>query len=147
MQETLDYLFFTKKITDRFIHALQQRNLQEGKHWQQQQEEIQQAYLIRVFETDDLTSQWDSLWDELDELFDQYTEEDQQAIEQSDDALVKSKAGVYIQLKNGQQTIASVNPDVLNRILSVLSNDEFAAFVDTIAKSVEQPDDRMICQR
>lgn len=147
MQETLDYLFFTQPIANRFIHALQQHDLQEGKHWQQQREAIHQAYLIQVFETEDLAPRWDTLWDELDALFDQYTEEDQQAIEESDDALVKSKAGVYIQLNNGEQTIASVEPDVLNRILSVLSNDEFAAFVDTIVKSVEQPDDSMICQR
>lgn len=147
MQETLDYLFFTRHIADRFVQALQQRDLEEGKHWRQQREAIHQAYLIQVLETDDLAPHWDVLWDELDALFDQYTEEDQQAIEQSDDALVKSKAGVYIQLSNGSQTIASVEPETLNRILSVLSNDEFAAFVDTIVKSVEQPDDRMICQR
>ncbi len=54
-------------------------------------------------------------------------------------------AGIYIQLAGGKQTVAQVNPDVMNRMLEVISMDEFNTFVETIVSSVENPDDSPIC--
>jgi hypothetical protein len=48
---------------------------------------------------------------------------------------------------DGRQTVAQVDPDTVNRILSVLNMDEFNAFLETIVRSVEQPDDSPVCQR
>lgn len=146
MQEILEYLFFTQKIKDQFINELNKRELKEGHHWAQEIESVHEALLVKVFETDDLEN-WDELWDELDELFDELSAQDQDLLEAGEGGIDKSTAGVYIQLQDGSQTIASVKPDVLNRILDVLSNDEFAELVDAIAKSVEAPDDSAICKR
>jgi hypothetical protein len=146
MREVLEYLFFTQEISHRFIDELKKRGLKEGHHWVQGIESIHEGLLIKVLETTDLNN-WDELWDELDDLFDELTIQDQALLETGEGNIEKSTAGVYIQLNDGSQTIASVKPDVLNRILDVLSNDEFAEFVDTIAKSVESPDNTAICKR
>jgi hypothetical protein len=146
MQEVLEYLFFTPTITEQFINALKERELKEGQHWTQEVEAVHEGLVIKVFETDDLEN-WDELWDELDDLFDDLSAQEQDLLEAGEGGVDKSTAGVYIQLKDGSQTIASVKPDVLNRVLEVLSNDEFAEFVDAIAKSVESPDDTAICKR
>lgn len=145
-KEVLEYLFFTAGMATKFTTKLTELGLTEGQHWQQEQEPIHDAFLVKVFETDDIED-WDNLWDKLDALFDDYTIEDQRLFEENCENLDTNTVGVYIQLKDGSQTIAAVNPDVLNRILGVLSNEEFAEFVDTIVTSVETPDDSAICKR
>lgn len=58
-----------------------------------------------------------------------------------------SAAGVQVSLSNGQHIVASVEPGLLKKVLSVLSYDELGAFVDSIAAAVESPDSRPICKR
>jgi hypothetical protein len=55
--------------------------------------------------------------------------------------------GVYIQLQNGEQTIAQVDLLIMNRILEVISMDEFNDFIEAIVSSVEKPNDAAICQK
>ena len=139
MSDTLEYLFFTRPICDQFIAALDDRKLP----WKEAVESVHGYILIQISE-DDIGEHWDA----VDDLYDELTAEDEKRLEESadnDDEI--STAGVYIQLKDGRQTVAQVNPDVLNRILGAITSDEFAAFVDVIAKSVEEPDDAPICQR
>ena len=88
------------------------------------------------------------MWDELDELYDQLSAQDQALLEDgTEDEGARSTAGIYLQLMDGRQTVAQVDPDTVNRILSVLNMDEFNAFLETIVRSVEQPDDSPVCQR
>jgi len=139
MSETLEYLFFTRPICDQFIDVLNKKKIP----WKEAVESVHGYMLIHILE-DDI----DAYWDEIDDLYDELTIEDQHQLEQGgDNADDVSTAGVYIQLKNNQQTVAQVNPDVLNRILGAITSDEFSAFVDVIAKSVEEPDDAPVCQR
>ena len=56
-------------------------------------------------------------------------------------------AGIYIQLINDRQTIAQVNPEVMNRMLKKISMDEFNEFVEAIVSSVEKPDESALCNR
>ncbi len=139
MSDTLEYLFFTSTIKDKFIQTLKDKNI----NWTESTESVHDSIVIQVLE-DDLGDDWD----EIDDIYDDLAVDDQALLEkESKESNDRSTAGVYIQLKNGQQTIAQVKPDVLNRILSVISSDEFAEFIDTIAKSVENPDETSICQR
>ena len=101
---------------------------------------------IIVFQLDESIDQ--ALWDELDELYDQLSAQDQALLEDgTEDEGARSTAGIYLQLMDGRQTVAQVDPDTVNRILSVLNMDEFNAFLETIVRSVEQPDDSPVCQR
>ncbi|UJS22909.1 hypothetical protein [Thiothrix winogradskyi] len=139
MNETLEYLFFTQSIADRFIEALHEHEL----HFEREIEPVQGAIVLKIAEGVD-----DDLWDMLDDLYDELSEADQALVEaglEDDDS--KSTAGIYLQLAGGHQTIAQVNPDVMSRMLTVISTEELNTFVDTIVRSVETPDDSPICKR
>ncbi len=139
MCDMLEYLFFTRPIADQFIQKLENKKIP----WQESAESVHSSILIQVTE-DDIGE----YWDEIDDLYDDMAIEDQEALEKGDiDETDVSTAGVYIQLKNGEQTIAQVKPDVLNRILGAITSDEFSEFIDTIAKSIESPDETSICKR
>lgn len=139
MNEVLEYLFFTPSIADKFIEALQAHNL----HFEREIEPVQGAIVLKIAEGVE-----DDLWDELDNLYDELSEVDQALVEAGiDDEDGKSTAGIYLQLANGNQTIAQVDPDVMSRILKVITTDELNSFVDTIVRSVETPDDSPICKR
>lgn len=140
MSDVLDYLFFTRTIADQFAQVLEEQSVP----YQEEIEAVQEAIVFKVAETS-LTPQ---LWDELDNLYDELSIVDQALLEDAvEDEGVQSAAGIYLQLANGQQTIAQVSPELVNRILSVLSLEEFNQFLDVIVKSVEQPNDAAICQR
>lgn len=140
MSDVLDYLFFTRTIADQFAQVLEEQSVP----YQEEIEAVQEAIVFKVAETS-LTPQ---LWDELDNLYDELSIADQALLEDAvEDEGVQSAAGIYLQLANGQQTIAQVSPELVNRILSVLSLEEFNQFLDVIVKSVEQPNDTAICQR
>ena len=91
----------------------------------------------------------DDLWDVLDDYHDKLGVEEQKILEVE---LAKSEtetnaAGIYIQLANGKQTVAQIDPDVMNRILSVISMDEFNCFIETIVSKIETPDNAVICEK
>jgi hypothetical protein len=135
----LDYLFFNQSIADQFIDVMNKNSLE----WTQEVEKIQNAIVLKTSEDID-----DALWDALDDLYDKLGVEDAllsnaQAADESD----IDTAGVYIQLKNGRQTIAPVNPLIMNRILDVISMEELNDFIEAIVTSVETPDDSAICQK
>lgn len=111
--------------------------------WTQETEQIQNAIVLKT--SDDID---DDLWDALDDLYDELSVEDAAlSVENEVDENSVEAAGVYIQLNNGKQTIAKVNPLVMNRMLDVISMDEFNDFVEAIVTSVEIPDDAAICKR
>lgn len=139
MNEMLEYLFFTSSVADKFIKVLKERNLD----YIQEAEPMQGAIVLKIAEGVD-----DDLWDALDDLYDELSEEDQALLEEGiDDSGAKSAAGIYLQLLGGKQTIAQVDPDIMNKILSAITMDELNAFIDTIVRSVENPDDSPICKR
>ncbi|MEZ5537907.1 MAG: hypothetical protein R3F02_20070 [Thiolinea sp.] len=139
LNEVLEYLFFTRKMADQFIEQLKARQ----QEYVEEIEPVQDAIVLQISE-----GVTDELWDELDDLYDELSVKDQALLEEGvEDETARSAAGVYLQLEDGRQTLAEVDPDMVNRILSVLSMDEFNQFVDVIVRSVENPDDSAICKR
>lgn len=135
----LEYLFFNDVFAAKFSQQLEQRSLV----YERQIEPVQEAILITASEDID-----DELWDEIDEVYDDLSEQDQQLLQSKleDDSKVNA-AGIYLQLRDNLQTVARINPDVMNRMLENISMDEFNAFVEAIASSVENPDDTPFCKR
>ena len=139
MNDVLEYLFFTQSIANKFIAALQKW----GISYTQTQEAVQGGIVLKIAETE-----VEAYWDELDALYDDLSAEDQNLLEAGlEDGNAKSTAGVYLQLQGGKQTVAQVDPNIMNRILSVISMEEFNAFIEIIVQSVEQPDDTPICKQ
>lgn len=136
----LEYLFFTQEIADKFIAFLNAKNLQ----WSQEIDPMLNSIVVKTSEDIE-----DDLWDELDDYHEILGVEDQQLLEETliDSDSETNAAGIYIQLGNGEQTVAQINPDVMNRMLGVISMDEFNDFVETIVSSVEMPDDSPICKK
>ncbi len=134
----LEYLFFHVSVLEEFQAWLKEK----GIAFEMEREPIQDAYLVQLEEPED-----DELWDEIDARFDELSEKDQLLMEQgSAEEGDRSTAGIYIQLRGDRQTIAKVDPDILNRILTVVSMDELNRFIDSVVSSVENPDDSAICQ-
>ena len=135
----LEYLFFTQPVADKFIAFLDNKSLQ----WSQDNDPMLGSIVIKTPEDIE-----DDLWDELDEFHESLGAEDQQLIESTmvDNETETNAAGIYIQLKDGSQTVAQIDPDVMNRMLDVISMDEFNRFIETIVSSVENPDDSPICK-
>ena len=133
----LEYLFFNNAVAEKFRAFLGQQGLS----FEEQVESIQQALLIVLAEPED-----DELWDKIDDYYDELSAQDQEMVESQDGTIDSSRAGIYLQLTNGEQTIAKVDPAILNRILTAISMEELNLFLDTIVKSVEQPDDSPICK-
>lgn len=139
MNDVLEYLFFTQSIANKFIAALQKW----GISYTQTQEAVQGGIVLKIAETEA-----EAYWDELDALYDDLSAEDLNLLEAGlEDGNAKSTAGVYLQLQGGKQTVAQVDPNIMNRILSVISVEEFNAFIEIIVQSVEQPDDTPICKQ
>ncbi len=136
----LEYLFFTQEIADKYIAFLEGKNLA----WEQKNDPMLDSIVIETPEDIE-----DDLWDELDDYHESLGIEDQQLLEAelADDETETNAAGIYIQLANGEQTVAQINPDVMNRMLDVISMDEFNEFIETIVSSVEKPDDAPICEK
>ncbi len=135
----LEYLFFNQEIADKFIVFLDKKGLK----WVQENDPMLDSIVIKTSEEIE-----DDLWDELDDYHDELGPQDQQLLEDNlDDETETNAAGIYIQLTGGGQTVAQINPDVMNRMLDVISMDEFNQFVETIVSSVENPDDSPICHK
>ncbi len=131
----LEYVFFNDSFKARFIERLQSLNIA----YEQTVDPIEGAAVVQIEEPED------ELWDALDDYYDELSDADQVEMESaSGDAM--STAGIYIVLQDGRKTVAKIRPDVMNRMLSVVSMDEFNEFVETIVKSVEEPDDSPICK-
>lgn len=138
MNEVLEYLFFTREMADEFIVKLSASGLE----YAEEIEPMQDAIVLKIAE-----GVADELWDELDDHYDELSIKDQALVEEAtEDETAHSAAGVYLQLDGGRQTLAQVDPEMMNRILSVLSMNEFNQFVDVIVRSVENPDDSAICK-
>lgn len=131
----LDYLFFNDAIAQRFRDYLKSLGLV----YEDAVEPIQNAYIIKIDEPDDV------LWDQIDDVYDVLADEDQRCVESQDDD-GDDRAGIYLQLANGSQTIAKVDPAVLNKMLTVITMEELNQFLDIVVKSVESPDDSPICK-
>ena len=134
----LEYLFFNQRFCDEFTAILTTKNIP----FQLENEAVQNSLNVKVPDFTD-----DALWNEIDDIYDELSEKDTQLLQESfDDESDVSTAGIYIQLANDQQTIAKVDPEIMNRILTVISMEEFNQFIEVIVESVENPDDSPICK-
>ncbi len=66
---------------------------------------------------------------------------------QPDSSDTLDSAGISVQLKDGQNVYAEINPELLNRVLQTISPDELNIIVSAITEAVENPDERSLCQR
>ena len=136
----LEYIFFHPQSCERFKQFLQQNGvamLKEG---------VDQTDVegLTVYISDGLDEE---ISEKIENFYDEMMELDESLVIEDDDSDEYSQVGLAVTLNDGRSVMASVDPDVLNRVLTVITHDELGKLVDVIADAVENPDQRPLCKR
>ena len=134
----LEYVFFDERPRDQFVTFLQQKSVE-----------------LKLEENEGLLKVWisEDLDDDLDEAIEDFYDDmmalNQQLYEdENNEAEVGyNAAGIVLELNNGDNVYAQVDPELLGRIMTVVTPDEFNTVVNAIVEAVENPDARTPCQR
>ena len=133
----LEYVFFDQRPFQRFVEFLRQQGLKPGTRIADELYEVQLPEDLDEQLNESIESFYDEMLEFNQQLFDQ---------EQAGDTDYHA-AGVVVNLQSGETVYANVNPELLGKIMSVLSPQEFGDVVNAIVDAVEQPDDRTMCQQ
>jgi len=136
----LEYIFFHQQPCDRFKQVLQQVGVETLKEGTDETD----VEGLTVCISDDLDEE---ISEKIENFYDEMMELDESLVIEDEGADEYSQAGLAVTLKDGRSVMASVDPDVLNRVLTVISHDELGKLVDIIADAVENPDQRPLCKR
>lgn len=133
----LEYVFFDQRPFQQFLEFLHQQELEPGTRIADELYEVQLP--------EDLDEQ---LSERIEKFYDEMLELNQQLFdqEQAGDTDYHA-AGVVVNLQSGQTVYANVNPELLGKVMAVLTPEEFGNVVNAIVDAVERPDDRTLCQR
>ncbi|MCK4706537.1 MAG: hypothetical protein KAT90_13745 [Gammaproteobacteria bacterium] len=134
----LEYILFHEKPFQLFIDWLQAKGISSDTEIEDDN------YLIKIPEDLD-----DDLLDEVDEKYDVLMDMNQQIVndEEKENNQGYHMAGVVVTLKDGTVSYADVDPELLGRVISAISPEEFGEIVTAIADAVENPQPKACCQR
>ncbi|MEJ1296668.1 MAG: hypothetical protein RPU64_13515 [Candidatus Sedimenticola sp. (ex Thyasira tokunagai)] len=132
----LEYIFFDQRPWTLFDKFLKEKGLEpESVH-------EEQGYLVSIPDDTD-----DDLMESIEAYYDEMLDMNESLfLEQQGEGQVHA-AGVSVSLSDGRSVDAMVDPELLNRMLEVVSTDELGRFVTAIVDAVENPDDRPFCRR
>lgn len=134
----LEYVFFDERPRDQFVNFLQEKSVE-----------------LKLEDDEDLLKVWisEDLDDDIDEAIEDFYDDmmalNQQLYEdENNEAEVGyNAAGIVLELNTGENVYAQVDPELLGRIMTVVTPDEFNTVVNAIVEAVENPDVRTPCQR
>lgn len=134
----LEYVFFDPRPRDRFLEYVLEKGLKP--------EQGAEDELLKVFLPEDID---DDLSDQVEDFYDEMMVLNQSLYEQEADQeeVGYHAAGITVELGDGSNVYAQVNPELLGRIMQVLTPVEFNDVVNAIVEAVENPDARSLCQR
>ena len=134
----LEYVLFHEKIFQLFVDWLKLKGVSP------ETEAEDDTYEIKIPEDLD-----DGLLDEIDEKYEALMELSQQMTddEEKENQQGYHMAGVVVALKDGTISYADVDPNLLGRVMSAISPEEFGEIVAAIADAVENPQSKAYCQR
>jgi len=91
----------------------------------------------------------DSLMEEVEAFYnDLFFGEQAAEIEGNNESGAMADAcGVQVQLQSGQFTTVAIHPEIMNKLLSVLTVSELQSFLSQVAEDIENPKDGPICRR
>lgn len=130
----MEYIFFNAEIAERFTEFA--RLIGAGC------EERSDSMGLVVAVPEDLD---DELGNRLDTYYAHLLDEQAEMVEQSEPDL-KHAAAINITLADGRPCAIRIEPALMNRLMGCLSIDEIHQLATTIARSVENPDNRPLCQ-
>ena len=133
-----EYILFHEKPFQLFVNWLKEKNIPV-------ETEIEDSnYVIKIPEDLD-----DDLLDEIEDIYDEFMDMNEQIVNEEEKAnpLNYHMAGITVTLKDGTVSHAEIEPDLMNRVISVISPSEFGDIVNAIADAVENPQPKTYCQR
>ena len=139
-QLTLEFIFFHSepyRLFKNFLQTNQVELIQEDVD-----ETNVEGYVVSIADDldDDLSDQIEAYYDEMMTLNEQLVTK-----ESTEDEM--DMVGLAVSLQDGLSVLASVEPEVLKRILTVVSSKELGQLVDAIVDAVENPDQQPLCKR
>ena len=134
----LEYVFFNEKPMNLFQVYLEQKGVSVSST------SNEENFEIAIPEELD-----DGLIDAIEDYYDELTDMDQQLVEE---ALGSNEnnyhmASILVTLSDGRSSNADVSPELLSKIMQVITPQELGEIVEAIVGAVENPDDRSFCQR
>jgi hypothetical protein len=135
----LDYIFFATILSDKFKDHLTKVGIDFECDIDASFGSVQGEIISIADETSD------AVLNELQVLYDELQDDLEQILEQEGDGLLMNAAGMEVKLKDGSICTLRVSPEIVTRILTVLEFDELQAFIENIARSVEEPDSGHFC--
>jgi len=133
-----EYVLFHEKPFQLFVNWLKDKGIPS-------ETELEDGnYSIKIPEDLD-----DSLLDEIEDIFDEFMDMNEQIVinEEREDNNSYHMAGVVVTLKDGSVSYADINPDIMSRVMDVVTAIEFGEIVNAIANAVENPQSQSYCQR
>lgn len=132
----LDYIFYHKDPRDKFIDYLTNQDIPYVK--------MEDTMGLVVAVPEDME---ESIEESTEVHYDMLMEDAEDLIIDDGGVAEKDVAAITITLDDGKIIYASVSPNVINRVLSVITNQELNDLVNSIVSSVFDPDERPICNR
>ena len=132
----LEYIFFHDEPRKQFIQYLVKQDIP----YEEQNDSMGMVVAVSEKLGEDIEEVIEARYDELMENAEELLVSDGEAAE-------KDVAAITITLDDGKTIYASVSPNVINRVLAVISTQELNDLVNSIVSSVLDPDERPICTR
>lgn len=130
----LDYIFFQETSRQQFIEYLDQQGIS---HESSEDQHMGHLVHVPMLEADPKT-------DAIEQLYEQLNEADEALFMDEQDG--NQITALSVTLQDGRVSYAPIEPDMMNRLMSVLTPEEIGELVSAIAKAVEEPELRRLCQ-
>ncbi|MCU7852612.1 MAG: hypothetical protein KZQ80_10400 [Candidatus Thiodiazotropha sp. (ex Monitilora ramsayi)] len=132
----LEYIFFDERPWRRFIDYLESLGLEP------QSSSSDEGWLVALPEDLD-----DALDEKIELYYDQMLDLNESLVAEEEGQAHVHTAGINVTLNDGRVVQAAVDPQLMQKLLEVVSPQELGDLVNTIADAVENPDERPFCQR
>ena len=143
MTEQMEYLFFNESLAKRFALFCNEKGIETTI-----ESEVSfsgdDSYNVLLDDIDD-EMLMDSVEANYNDLF--FGEQAAEIEGNSNPGALADACGVQVQLKSGQFTTVAIHPEIMNKLLSVLSIEELQSFLSQVAEDIENPKDGPICRR
>ncbi|WP_321325189.1 hypothetical protein [Thiomicrorhabdus sp.] len=143
MEDLMEYMFFDEALAKRFQTYCENLG-------------VATELVVDITHTDDdsftikiADGLDDTLMEKIEEEYgDMLFGEQAAQVEGNDDGgAIADACGVQVQLSSGQFTTVAIHPEIMNKILSVLTIDELQQFLSQVAEDIENPKMGPICSR